>query len=416
MNKVINTPLRRETRRTWGILDIAVCLLIVTSVSLYDVKLVFLGMQAVAFSVVGLYVVANPKSVRGLALHYLLWLVVFTFYGALSSLWAARENATALSVTFSVLQVGLVAFCVMFYAVYAKRMNRILYSFIAAAMVFCVRFFITVPSSMWGQAERVEDFGIFGSNMPAMVMAYGSIILVWMCFFSPQKIKRKLPALACVTLFMMISILMGTRKSLLIFGVAVILFMLGSAKNPVKLAWRLLLIGGAAVGAYLMMMNIPLLYNSIGYRMESLFQLFGGGEADASAVARANHIESALRLFQEHPIFGAGQDGYRYTTRILTYSHNNYVELLANLGITGFSLYYVIYIRLLSRSVQIFKKNMLPVAFILAILISDIGVVSYSSELIYVVVGMVVGMLSLADVQSTYQSLASEPEQKAANV
>ena len=235
---VNSTSRRGIVSKPFGLLDMVVCLLIVTSVSLYDVKLVFLGAQALAFAIVGLHVIANPNIVRGVIIGYLLWLGTFVFYGAMSLLWADSVNATAGTVTLSVVQVGLVAFCIMFYGVYTRHLDRILYAFVGAALVFCVRFFITVPVSAWGQAERFEDFGIFGANVPAMVMAYGSVILLWMCFFRENKIKRKVPALLCVFLFMMISILMGTRKSLLIFGVCLMLFLLGSAKNPIKLAGR----------------------------------------------------------------------------------------------------------------------------------------------------------------------------------
>ena len=45
----------------------------------------------------------------------------------------------------------------------------------------------------------------------------------------------------------------------------------------------------------------------------------------------------ALSVFKENLFIGIGQDGYRYVnSREFTYSHNNYVEILANLGIVGF--------------------------------------------------------------------------------
>ena len=259
-----------------------------------------------------------------------------------------------------------------------------------------MRFFITVPTSVWGQAERFKDYGVFGSNIPAMVMAYSSIVLIWMCFFREHKIKHKIPAMLLVALSMFISILMGTRKSLLIFGICVLLFLLGSAKNPLKLGSRLFAIAGVALVVYFLLMNVDILYNSIGYRLESFFAFFEGGDADASTVSRANHVVEALRLFREHPLLGAGQDGYRYTTAILTYSHNNYVELLANLGLLGFSLYYLIYGWVAIQSMRIFKRNMLPLTLVIAILISDIAVVSYSTEIVYVLLGIIVSIVFLS--------------------
>lgn len=396
MSEVIATQPRNARKWSFGLLDAVVCLLIVTSIALYDVKLVFLGVQALAFAVVGLHVIKNSKLVHGPLVYYLLWFAVFAFYGALSSLWASRDNLTAISVTFSVVQVSLIAFCVMFYAVYTRSIERILYAFIASSLVFCVRFFITVPSSVWGQSARFNAYGIFGSNIPAMAMAYTSIILIWMCFFRERKIKHKVPAMLLVVASMFISILMGTRKSLLIFAIGLLLFLLGSAKKPLKLAGRILLVGGVVMGAWFLLMNVDILYNSIGYRMESFLAFFSGGEADASTVARVNHVAKALQLFGEHPILGVGQDGYRYTVAGLAYSHNNYLELLANLGIVGFTLYYLIYGWAVIRGIRVFKKNMLPLTLLLAILISDIGLVSYSTEVIYVLFGIIVSSILLS--------------------
>ena len=135
-------------------------------------------------------------------------------------------------------------------------------------------------------------------------------------------------------MFMFISVLMGTKKSLLIFAACMVVFLLGSAKNPVKLFGRLALIGVAAVGIYLLFTKVPMFYNSIGYRIEGLLSLFDGGEVDASTEDRANHIVEGWKIFKRHPFVGLGQDGYRYTNSKITYSHNNYIELLANLSIT----------------------------------------------------------------------------------
>ena len=381
---------------SFGLLDMIICALIVTSIALYDIKLVFLGLQAVAFFFTFLYMIANPHLLKGTLIYYLLWLGAFVMFGVFSMLWIAPENATAVTVTLSVIQVGLIACCILFYCAFTHRTEFVLWCFVLAALVFCVRFFLTVPSSMWGQAERFKAYGVFGSNTPAMVMAYASIILVWMCFFKEHPLKRKFFPLLCVFMFMFISVLMGTKKSLLIFAACMVVFLLGSAKNPVKLFGRLALIGVAAVGIYLLFTKVPMFYNSIGYRIEGLLSLFDGGEVDASTEDRANHIVEGWKIFKRHPFVGLGQDGYRYTNSKITYSHNNYIELLANLGIIGFSIYYSVYFVMLRLGARVFKKNMLPLCIVIAILLSDIAIVSYSLESGYVLSGMILALIMQA--------------------
>ena len=396
MNEAVFMPDITKKKFNLTLFDIVMCALIVTSIALYDIKLVFLGLQAVAFFITFLYVIGNQHMLKGTLVYYLLWLGAFVFYGVCSLLWASRENVTAITVTLSVIQVGLIAFCILYYCAFTRKTEFALWCFVFAALVFCARFFLTVPSSMWGQAARFKDYGVFGSNTPAMVMAYASIILILMCFFKENPLKNKVFPLICVFMFMFISVLMGTKKSLLIFAVCMIIFLLGSAKNPVKLMSRLALIGVAVVGVYFLFTEVPMLYNSIGYRIEGLFSLFdssSGGEVDASTEDRAEHIVKALQAFVRHPLLGLGQDGYRYTNAKITYSHNNYVELLANLGIAGFSIYYALYVWIIRRGLRIFKRNMLPVCISVAILLADIAIVSYSFESVYVLSAMSLALI-----------------------
>ena len=393
MNESVNMQNPQKPKHSLGIFDIAIYVFVIVNVSLYDVKILFLGMQAIVFALTILYIIANQNQTKGILICYFIWLVIFSFFGFLSALWARPENVTAIRVSISVVQVGLIAFCILYYCVITQNIRRVLYAFVTAALVFCARFFLTVPISAWGQAERFEKYGIFGSNNPAMVMAYASIILIWMCFFAKEKIRRKGLALSLVGMFMFISILMGTKKSLLIFIICLLIFLFGSAKDPLKFVGRIVIVAVAFVVGYLLIMEVPMLYNSIGYRIQNVVGFLSGGESDLSTIDRANHVTTAFGYFRQHPIAGLGQDGYRYTNARITYSHNNYVELLANLGIVGFCMYYWLHVVILKESIKIFRFNMLPVCFIVAILISDIAVISYASEIGYALQGIIVALL-----------------------
>ena len=106
-----------------------------------------------------------------------------------------------------------------------------------------------------------------------------------------------------------------------------------------------------------------------------------GETTDGSTRTRLLFIENALEVFKSNPIFGVGIDGFRYENHYqFTYSHNNYTELLANLGITGLVLYYSIFVVYLKKSLLTIRNNALPFAILAAMLVTDWSAVSYSSE------------------------------------
>ena len=86
---------------------------------------------------------------------------------------------------------------------------------------------------------------------------------------------------------------------------------------------------------------------------------------------------------------GNGANGFvSYMRKIgyshVAYSHCNYTELLATLGIIGFVLYYKMHIQILYRSIKIFYRAhsleaLLGLDLMLMILVTDYYAVSYIS-------------------------------------
>lgn len=112
------------------------------------------------------------------------------------------------------------------------------------------------------------------------------------------------------------------------------------------------------------------------------------GEIDGSTSTRMKFIQKGFETFTDHPLLGIGAGNAGYVTSIVsfgryTYLHNNYVELLATTGLIGFLLYYSIHIYILIKC--FFSKNKtvystLATVIIIILLIGDIGTVSYASK------------------------------------
>jgi len=102
---------------------------------------------------------------------------------------------------------------------------------------------------------------------------------------------------------------------------------------------------------------------------------------DSSYRTRAEMVQQGLQLWRHSPLFGNGVDAFRGLSGQGTYAHNNYVELLCDIGLIGTLLFYAIYAQVLIRAAQAPRLLRLYCQiFILMLLLADFGYVSYTSK------------------------------------
>ena len=102
---------------------------------------------------------------------------------------------------------------------------------------------------------------------------------------------------------------------------------------------------------------------------------------DSSYRTRSEMVQQGLQLWRQAPLFGNGLDAFRGLSGQGTYSHNNYVELLCNLGLVGALLFYTVYLHVLLRSVRApLVLRFYCWMFILVLLLADFAYVSYTSK------------------------------------
>ena len=98
---------------------------------------------------------------------------------------------------------------------------------------------------------------------------------------------------------------------------------------------------------------------------------------------------------KESPLIGYGIDNYRIllgkNIGLITYAHNNYIELLVGVGILGTVIYYAMYVNALIcllRSKKNLNLRYLFLTFLLVVFIIDFASVNYFSKHIYIVLAM----------------------------
>ena len=133
-------------------------------------------------------------------------------------------------------------------------------------------------------------------------------------------------------------------------------------------------------------MEIPVLYELIGVRIETMLAGFqGGGKSvsDASTLQRIAFTEYGLEQILKRPLLGYGPNSFIYMygkshpDSWIAYSHNNFIEIAFSIGIIGLIIYYYIYIVTLKTLWKHYKKQTDNFALLLFSLLIGIMTIHY---------------------------------------
>lgn len=196
---------------------------------------------------------------------------------------------------------------------------------------------------------------LFGnSNILANLLMKSALYAIWLLVYSENKIIHKMVLTLCLVASYYGMFLSGGRKFIIIPAIFLYILLIfkrdsHGRKHLVKYTGVVIAI---VIAVYYLIMNVPTFYAVIGERMESLFSFIRTGHSISgkSAEIRATMIEIGFNKWMDSPIWGYGFDSFKYYNRLMTghfyYSHNNYIELLYDLGIIGFAIYYWFYWKL----------------------------------------------------------------------
>ena len=259
---------------------------------------------------------------------------------------------------------------------------------VLAVMLSAVFVVVGLPSVLRGARLSVWNIN---SNMIAMVVAYSVIIHVYEMI---KKRKMDLIDLVSLVLLLIVVMMTGSRKGLIIIGIGIyVLFLLRRPKSIFKYT---VVFGAFAFVAWLLMMNVPFLYNAIGYRVEPLIAYLRGLDyVEDSLQTRAHYIEYAWKESQNSPILGHGIDCFRTLPKAYdSYSHCNYVELLFSVGWIGTIVYYSTSLWTLKKVPKALKRgdSVVPllISMFVPFLVCDYMNVTYYTRTMIIIPAIVV--------------------------
>lgn len=317
--------------------------------------------------------------------------LLFAAFCVCSALWARNSGSDALTKGITVIEILICMSMLYMYYVDQPNVRGLIMAVKWAGIIATIYTIIfygwnTIVAIMQHGERLTVDF----SNINSVAM-YSAISLVVICYqwlyegFSFTFIFS-VPSIAIVAAS-------GSRKAFVLafIGIALVFMIRYSSKNVFRnmLRYIVLFIGILFVFRFISELSI---FSVVMERMEGLFALFTGeGKIDSSSLKRDLFMRVAFGQILKTPILGIGMDNARYIigeqTGIITYSHNNFAELICNGGIVGFAIYYFMYFYCLKHFVKYrnIGGTLTKICLILAVLmlLMDWGRVSYYSKAQY---------------------------------
>jgi hypothetical protein len=247
---------------------------------------------------------------------------------------------------------------------------------------------LTLSMREGGQAGNPNDYSFF--------LLLGSIFCLIMLISSSYTKVIKLIIMGIFGLLVIdLVIVGGSRASALALFICVFFFLFHFFKESSFIS-KSLIIFLITISGIKVAQIIPDL--ALVQRMSKATKTLNSGDKhDKSTSDRFSLIYEGFRLWTQKPIFGYGTNEYRNVNHKLKgfYAHNNYVELLANNGLIGFTLFYLphlillFFIRFRIKESPEYLKWFSVILF--AMLISDFAMVNYYNKIYLSVLAFMIG-------------------------
>ena len=347
----------------------------------------------VVFALIIIFNLIKKKKI--LITGALKWNFLFWVFFFLSSLWASDMNDTFWTMGVAVQMIGIFFFLPMYIKDETSLIKVLKILLLALVCSIAVLMFRT-PIADFGTERLGSAIGL-NSNAFGLRMAIGAIISLYL-FHNNDGKGTKILYVTALALFVAFALFSGSKKALLaiIIGVPVCEIFLATGMRKI---FKILGIIVLFAGITMLMFNNQQLYDVVGSRIEKTFYTLTEQNSrkttDFSLMERQFYIDKGMELFNEHPLIGYGGNNFiTYMREInyshVAYSHNNYVELLSCLGLIGLLIYYIFWIIVTYRLVNIYRLerkrgsrdsiSMLFLVIMAVLLVLDYGMVSYISD------------------------------------
>lgn len=324
-----------------------------------------------------------------------LWYLVVVIFMASSWIWSETVATKFLSTTVRLLMIWIVVLSISIYVDTLEDLERMMSLFIFSVFIIIALELSYVPFDQWFEGAMGGHFSGCNTNEVAFWVFCAEMMAFYKAYINGQKGYYVLAAL------LLLFVIMTSSRKATIAGVIAPIFMM--ILSVYKKNYLFKIIGMVALGVFLvyMIMNNEYLYNSIGFRFDSMLNFFSDEttKTDGSMELRTFYIEYAKTLFVKSPIVGNGMGSFmatlaeEYGETMAAYSHNNYWQLLSEFGIVGLVLYYSFYVFCIVRLAKevLIDKSRIAIVFLTFFVVLmglEYGIVTVNSKTVQIVISI----------------------------
>lgn len=301
--------------------------------------------------------------------EYFILFGAFVIWSFLSIMWATvPENSV--SACISIAQAFFLGLYVMTISESAEKVDRLLKTFPFANLMMIICLFVETEYAEWssiihGSFTVASAEGRLGYSIGLFPNSLGEICAVFatvLYYFYIKEKQKKYLVLVLVDFILVLLTKSRTSLFFMLFCLVGMLFFYAKKAEKIKALLISVTLGMVVLWA---IFNITTLYDVIGFRLEGLIGIFDSDKyiTDDSTLGRIKLLQAGINIFEESPIIGVGINNYGYHAYhyygiwTIVPAHNNYIELLADVGIVGAIFYYTLLYTSLIRGIKMLKRS-----------------------------------------------------------
>lgn len=355
---------------------------ILTLFVFYQVKMIspIMGLILLAVSI---FILVRRKNSHIVIPYNSIWYLTLIAYSCLSCLWASYVYGNFLSMIIRMVIILATITSISIYVETPEDLERLMTVFILSVLTIVSIELIYVPVNSWFNGLMGSHFSGYNANEAALLAVCAEMLALYKFYIKGQKIYMLLPLF-----FVFFVVLTSSRKALVaaVAGPIILIFFSTYKKNYFL---KLILIIAFAIGIVYFIMNNEYTYQIIGKRFVSMINFMQTDirKYDNSMYLRQYYIDVAKKMFTQSPLLGRGFGNFSYVVsneygETMTYSHNNFWQLLSELGIIGFIIYYSFHVFCAVRFIRniVVNKSKVSILFLTMLILfvgMDVGLVSF---------------------------------------